>query len=480
MRSFLVALLVVYFIAYGLGSYVMLARLPSFYGFARDGELILALAALLLLLYKRRQEPGSYDPKKHHWALLAYVAVLFLNCLRSEPISGHVLLGALQLSLTPFLAYAIGAILVRQPGGARTLLWALAGATVLMSIPAFIENGLGLVSMALWVDARFEDTLTRATGFLANPIILASVYQMALVWALGVLLLLKRWSSSWWAVIFLCVLLLCILYISYTRAGWLAFWFSILVFWYFHKPKRHILLGFAGLLLLIILIAPTGRVRLATMAEMRHRSNATRIDRWYRCAQYIWARPIVGHGLGRTCGVAPNQNGVKGAFYAHNYLLQLWVELGLVGLLPFVLFWFFYLRHIFRTECRTLRLAGCAALAGFAAHAMVIGHIEYPPVAMMVGMTLALLDGTLPDEPKDMKGQYSPLLLATPAIMLMIVLAALQTRVAFFQYGLQEAYQLKKSGQIRLARNKLNSLLEWNRQCLEEEHDLAKNWRDKF
>ena len=300
MRAVLVALLVFYFVAFGLGSYVLLARLPSLYGLLRDLELILFVFALGLLFYMRRKEPGKYEPERHHWALLAYVAVLLLNCLRPEPIAQEVLLGALQLSLVPFVAYGLGTILVRLPGGSRSLLWALLLATTLMAIPALVENGLGLVSMALWVDSRFEDTMTRATGFLANPIILAAVYQMSLVWALGLLIVVKERSKAFWGLLCWALLLLLVLYISYTRAGWLAFWVSTFLFWYFHEPRKKIIAIFAFLLLFIILLAPTGRVRLATMAEMRHRSNATRIDRWIRCAQFIYRRPLIGHGLGRT------------------------------------------------------------------------------------------------------------------------------------------------------------------------------------
>ena len=480
MRALLVALLVFYFIAFGLGSYVLLARLPSLYGLLRDFELVLAVFGLGLLLYLRRKEPGKYESQKHHWALLTYVAILFLNCFRSEPVASEVLLGAMQLSLVPFVAYGLGAILVRLPGGSRTLLWGLLFATALMAIPALVENGLGLVSMALWVDSRFEDTMTRATGFLANPIILAAVYQMSLIWALGMLIVVKERTPAYWALFAWCLLLLLVLYISYTRAGWLAFWVSTSLFWYFHKPRRRIIAIFGLFLLLIILLAPTGRVRLATMAEMRHRSNATRIDRWLRCAQFIYERPLIGHGLGRTCGVAPNQNRVKGSFFAHNYLLQLWVELGLVGLVPFLLFWYFFIRHVLQKGKSTLRLAGLTALAGFGAHSMVIGHIEYPPVAMMVALTMALVEGPLPDEDEELRSSISPFKLALPALLMMILLTALQIRVGLFQHGLQRVYELRKAGKIEKARSGLKELLAWDERCLVEEHDLARGWQKQL
>jgi len=476
-RSVLVALLLLYFIPYGLGSYVMLARLGPLYRAARDGELLLALGALAALLWLQRKAPEDWRPRPHHGALLAYVAVLFANCARPDHPDPTTLLGALQLSVVPFVAYGLGAVLVRQPGGSRAVLWGLALAGVLMALPALLEFVLELDSMPPWVDRRFEITTTRATGFLANPIILASVYQMLLCWALGVWLTCRPRSPRFVALGLLVLVLLAVLYISYTRAGWLAFWFASFLFFAVQKPRRPLLLLPSVLLLLTVAAAPTGRMRLATVAEMRHVSNATRLDRWQRCLTYIARRPFVGHGLGRTCGVAPNQNELPGAFFAHNYLLQLWVELGLAGLVPFVAFWVLLLRRVRAGGTGVLRTAGMTALAGFFAHSMVIGHIEYPPVGMLVGLTVALLDGPLPDEGADGPAARPAVVLA-PAVGLMVVLTVLQMRVDIFQYRLEQAYELRREGRRAEAAAVLDELAAWDRRCLEDEHDLARRWAD--
>ena len=479
MYSLLVLLFLLQLIAYGFGSYVMLERVPILYSTARDLELLLLLVVLIYLLWGLRKRPAEFVPQSHHWALLLYALVLLGNCFRPEPIEQKVLLGALQLSLIPFVYYALSAVLIRLPAGMNALLLSLAFASVVLAIPAFAENLLGLVSMERCVDFRFEDTMTRATGFLANPIILGSVYQILLLWVLGFYLQFSSNPKKSKIALILLVMMLFVVYISYTRAAWLALGFSCILLYFWVKPRRKLIIFIPLLLFFIVISSPTGRMRFTTMAEMKHRSNATRLECWSRCFEYILERPLVGHGLGRSCGVAPNQNEVENSFYAHNYLLQLWVELGLLGLISFLLFLCLYVRNVMRREMTMLRKAGLAALSGFALHSMVIGHIEYPPVAVVLGISLALLDSPLKPETLDSK-QHKVVPKVVPAIAILVFLAVLQMRVAFFQYYMQRALVWKQEGRHAAAVKELKALKQWNSTFLEGEYELAKRLHRRF
>lgn len=475
-RTLLQAVLVAHLIVFGLGTYVVFARVPELEALGGNLEL-LGLGACLVALLLRVRSGSPLRPEAHHVALGVYLGVLVLGLVVGPGAGEETTLAAFGLYTAPFVAYALGALVVGLPDGASMLLRTLAVALVLMALPALLEAVWGLRSNVAWVDPRFEDTSTRVTGILANPIILASVFQMGLGWMSGWLAVEGAGRGERvlrWALVGLSVLLL---FLSYTRAGWAAAVVGCFVAWWLAGRRRTVVLAPALLLVALVVLSPGGRDRVGSTASLQHRSTATRLDRWSRALHQSLERPLVGRGLGTTCGVAPNNAGLPGAYYAHAYLMQVQVELGLVGLVPFVAFWVLAIRSFLGRGRGGLRIGGVAALAGLGVHSLVIGHLEYRPVAVLVGLTLALLDAPLPGEGGEgaagAGGWRRRVLVAAPGLVGLAFLCVLQVRVDCFQRELERAMDDARGGRVAQARERLAALRSWSPRFLEAEHRLV-------
>lgn len=125
------------------------------------------------------------------------------------------------------------------------------------------------------------------------------------------------------------------LYLSFSRAAWLALILTVLGIGLFSSYRRKIITS--GLVaVILILIIPFSRQKLLELTSRGDASRQNRIVLWTAAGDIIKKNPIAGAGLAgfheeyKKYPLGPDrvvQN------YPHNFFLNFWVETGLVGLI---------------------------------------------------------------------------------------------------------------------------------------------------
>lgn len=171
---------------------------------------------------------------------------------------------------------------------------------------------------------------------------------------------------------------------TYSRASWVGIACAMVVMVFLWKPK--LILAFAVLCVAAIPFLPdTIWHRILTIFGPADTTTSSRFPLYAAALEVIRTSPISGAGLGTAAlqdyirdfnlyhGEAP-------FVHAHNFYLEVWIEMGLLGVVSFVgsMLWNIKkaahtVRHCVPSAARTITCAGAAALCG----AMVCGLADY-------------------------------------------------------------------------------------------------------
>jgi O-antigen ligase len=173
-------------------------------------------------------------------------------------------------------------------------------------------------------------SLTRAIfPFMAAPS--AGVAMMmgllATVWLRG-----ARVRGAWITV----ALVLCAvaLLATFSRQAWIGALAGLLVLGA-RRGRRGVLVLLALLVVLVLVVPVPGHDAtfagyLASSADTSTTSTGTRIGLWHQALQFIGQRPLLGIGPGQYASLNPDP-GAHPIFYAHDVVLDVAVELGVLG-----------------------------------------------------------------------------------------------------------------------------------------------------
>ena len=171
---------------------------------------------------------------------------------------------------------------------------------------------------------------------------------------------------------------------TYSRASWVGFAVALVVMVFLWKPKL-IPLFIVLCILCVPLLPDTIWNRILTITNPADTSTASRIPLYQAAVEVIQKSPISGAGLGTATTQAYISDfnlyhGEAPFVHAHNFYLQVWIEMGLLGIIGFVgsMLWNIknaarVARHCGPSAARTITCAACAALCG----AMVCGLADY-------------------------------------------------------------------------------------------------------
>ncbi len=227
----------------------------------------------------------------------------------------------------------------------------------LSSIALLIVSAIGVgqyvfgMAELRWVDAkRFGDIGGRVTSLFSNPNILAVyllLYFPLSLWATFSAQNKGRMRAFYAITTVFCAF--CIL-LTWSRGAWLGLFLECLLFLLFCSPKtRKATLWLPPLVLLSIPFLPESfRGRLFSIADLGESSIRYRLQTWQGTWQMLVSHPA-GIGVGERAWrvIYPHfaVSGTKRVMHAHNIFLQVATELGVVGLVIFLLllgisFWY--------------------------------------------------------------------------------------------------------------------------------------------
>ncbi len=136
---------------------------------------------------------------------------------------------------------------------------------------------------------------------------------------------------------FLAVILLLTfcLVLTFSRGGWLGFGVAgSLMLFLLPRKKFVLLLGAAFLILIFSLHGVSERV----VATVQSGGDSGRFELWDGAWAMIAEHPFLGKGVGTFMAFSKDYVPGREPVYAHNFVLQMWAEVGIFGLLSFLAF----------------------------------------------------------------------------------------------------------------------------------------------
>ncbi len=125
------------------------------------------------------------------------------------------------------------------------------------------------------------------------------------------------------------------LVLTFSRGGWLGLIVAgILMLFLVPRKRFFLLLGAVFLLLIFVLPGASERV----VASFRTGGDSLRYELWDGAWAMIAEHPFIGKGVGTFMAFFQDYVQGRGAMYAHNCFLQMWAEVGVFGLLSFLMF----------------------------------------------------------------------------------------------------------------------------------------------
>ncbi len=261
-------------------------------------------------------------------------------------------------------------------------LYVLLTALGVLCIFAIIQRFIGVEVNPEFTDlASNEGMPGRVYATMSNPNNFAEIVVLLLPFVYAVLLNAKPAKTKlfWAAVIVLCVIALMM---SYSRSCYVAFAISLLLFIALYDWRWLLPLGILAIAC-IPLLPETVMNRILTIGSMSDTSNASRIFIWQGVLSMLKDYAVTGIGIGPEAFAAIYpayaSHWALTAPHAHMLYLEIFVELGLLGGISFLVFMFSAIKKglaTFNRTDKTLRniiIAGIASLGGIS----FVGAAEY-------------------------------------------------------------------------------------------------------
>ena len=351
--------------------------------------------------------------------ILAFSLALIISTIRT--VHRHVSLEQLyQLISYPLLYYLLINIL-RERKEIRGVVLTILTAAILVSLYGIYQNYIALERTREWV--RIYHPGEFSPQFMArletHEVFSTFVYPPALAGYLGLILplalcLLIYAQSRWMRTLSGLTLSLggLCLYFTYSKGGWISLFLSMvflfaILFW--NKISKYRYLFLILLLVLIIpFLFPAIREFLLEHEPLIHLqgfsdSLTVRVNYWKAGFGMLKDYPVLGSGLGTFGTIYAKYKLPQGeeVQLAHNNYLQVWTEMGILGIVSFLWLWLIFLKQGWKL-IRRLRITGyrlpaavvigCyAGIVAFLIHSLVDFGLYVPGIAMNVWLFLALI-----------------------------------------------------------------------------------------
>jgi len=246
------------------------------------------------------------------------------------------------LFICMMLGYFLTANLINTPDLLKRVTVSLVSSAVIVSLYGLFQNFFGTVSSA-WQDTdMFSSIAGRVVSTFDNPNVLAEYLIKILPFAAALLFTsdnAKERFSNLLAAVFMG---LCLIF-TWSRGGWLGFMIGIFIFLIF-MTRKTLILVFFGLLSLPFLpyVLPQNIVlRLTSIGNMSDGSTSYRVHIWDAVVKMLGDcfSGGIGIGEGAFAEVYPLYSfaGIEAAPHSHNLFFQITVEIGIIGLIVFII-----------------------------------------------------------------------------------------------------------------------------------------------
>lgn len=274
---------------------------------------------------------------------------------------------------------------------------------LLVALIGIVQNFTGVQMRPEWLDRDHNvDIATRVYSVFHNPNILAEYLVLMTPLAVGMTWYTKSMKKKFLFGLSTALLLLCLV-LTLSRGGWVGISFAALTF---------ILIVNWRLLLLAIPVVTVGlfflpqkiMARLLTIFSVADSSNAYRLKMWEITLQVIRDHLWGGVGFGYVPFKQTFETYIRTMpiFHAHNTFLQVFAEMGLLGLLVFLFLLWTFIKHPLATLSKErdpyyyyIGAGAVSGLVGLLGHGL-FEHVLYLPRIIfsfwiVIGILITLL-----------------------------------------------------------------------------------------
>lgn len=382
-------------------------------------SVVLLGAVVLLWLFSRWRGKWPWYSTRLDFAILLWCAAFALSLLANSDVWRRSAIGLWYMGLYIAAWYALQDALAN--GGLRRA-W-LIDALLITGVPVIF---VGFAQIELALVGGLE--LPRPVGTLGNANAFGAFLVLLLPMVLGRLASIRKPLPRTLLAVY-AVGVVVMLLLSFSRGAWIGGAVALLVWGVLRFPVRRTWAKIPSRTRRILLV--TGIIvitvtLLFTIQSFSILGRGLELRTWiYETALHIFSQnPLAGSGL-FTFGAGLSQyNSLPPAephSHAHNVILQVAAELGIIGLVALAFTAWAILRAALRTmrDRDSIAVMGLAAFAGFIAHQMVDLPAMMPALALLALITLALfMPPSEQPAPASLRTRLMPVLVAILAVIL--------------------------------------------------------------
>lgn len=345
---------------------------------------LMAYVLLLCMFFIRGMRKN--DARIEIGRIGVYPVLMFLAACAAVPLSTHPELSSrfLVYHIVCALCVAVTVSAVRDEEDLKRLCAGAAAAVFVAAAYGVYQGIKGVPVNASYVDLRVNVGMPgRVQSFFDNPNTFAEVLIILLPLVAALMLCSRRLTGRLAA---LCAFAVgaAALGMTYSRASWVGAVVAAVAFVLIWRPR--LFPAFAVLCLLCVPFLPSTIFnRILTIGNTSDSSTQSRVPLYQAAIKVIGRAPVTGAGLGTSAVqqyIWDNHlySGTAPYTHAHNIYLEMWVEMGIAGIVGFVGSMLWNIKNAVRKvrrcgDCaaRTITAAGAASLCG----AMVAGLADY-------------------------------------------------------------------------------------------------------
>ena len=340
------------------------------------GLSLVGFAAFALALIRQRERRLVYCGT-NRWIIL-YAVVYLVSTALSLNVPGTLQTGLLRAAFVLFALVIINGITSRRQLDTLIFLCVLVAAVIsLYGIGQYLF-GWGYQSAAWWDANMFEGISFRVTSTLENPNMMGQ-YLILMIPLGGAGLLSAKDNKSRIFYFAACAIMCVCMILTFSRGAWLGLLFAGALFFLVINP-RLILLAPVALVVLWFVLPDTVINRFTSIGNLTDNSTSYRVYIWMGTLAMLkdyWLCGVgPGEGAFNTVYPAYSYNGIT-APHAHNLLLQIVCDAGIVELLIFLVLLVVYARTLCvaisrekEWHSRIHQIALLSGAAGFMVQAM--------------------------------------------------------------------------------------------------------------
>ena len=269
------------------------------------------------------------------------------------------------------------------------------------------------------------------------------------------------------------------LYLTYSKGGWGIFLImvlvSILILIYkkFGHKKRFYIVSISVIVCLIIFSAIF--LKIINRTNMIHDTSGSfkvRLNYWKACPGMARNFPF-GSGIGTFGSIYPKYkiSQAEEVQLAHNNFLQLWTEIGTLGVLSFLLIWIMLLKGGWRgssvTHLNVVKLGMYMGCGAFLIHSLVDFDFYVPGISMNIWLFIGIVEAqrhkALNQRFLSVRGKGTKIIISIFLILAVCMVSIMLVRPSIAEIHKDRAIGYLRADNIRLAEKELETAIRFDK-----------------